>query len=172
MGDTSSGKSSLLSALTQIQLPRNDQITTRCPLRITMEQSATVSAQVGIRWDAKSHYANERAWTVRHLKTWDGIDRVISEAQTTILKLGKIEVAFDVIEVKVFGPDCLDLTLTDLPGIVRSVSKHEPKSIISDIRRSIDFYLANPRCVILAVHPANVDFIIHRFYKTQKKLIR
>jgi predicted GTPase len=49
MGDTSSGKSSLLSALTQIQLPSNDQITTRCPLRLRMEKSDKVKATLQLQ---------------------------------------------------------------------------------------------------------------------------
>ncbi|KAK3247799.1 hypothetical protein CYMTET_42714 [Cymbomonas tetramitiformis] len=57
MGDTSSGKSSLLSAISQIQLPSNDQLTTRCPLRLRMEKSETVKAQLEIKWHFSSKYA-------------------------------------------------------------------------------------------------------------------
>jgi len=34
MGDTSSGKSSLLSSLSGIQFPSSDELTTRCPARL------------------------------------------------------------------------------------------------------------------------------------------
>eukprot|EP00854_Cymbomonas_tetramitiformis_P027348 gene27348-33689_t len=56
MGDTSSGKSSLLSALAQIQLPSNNQLTTRCPLRLRMEKSDVVRARLGIKWHSSSSY--------------------------------------------------------------------------------------------------------------------
>eukprot|EP01032_Pedospumella_encystans_P016705 gene16705-19051_t len=158
MGDTSSGKSSLLSALAQLQLPSNDQITTRCPLRLRMEKSEKKHAQVGIKWDAASAYKDETAWPVVKLDSWDDVATKISQAQALILLRGQVEVAFDVVEVNVYGPECIDLTLIDLPGIVRTVGKNETKRLIDDIKRLIDSYLSNPRCVILAVQPANVDF--------------
>ena len=57
MGDTSSGKSSLLSAISQIQLPSNDQLTTRCPLRLRMARSESEKACVAVQWHASSSYA-------------------------------------------------------------------------------------------------------------------
>ena len=123
-----------------------------------MERSQEVSAAVAIRWDPQSCYANESVWPTRRLDSWEGIDKLIGEAQEALLKQANLEVAFDVIEVHVYGPDCLDLTLVDLPGIVRTVGKDESKDLVGDIKRLIDSYLVNPRCVILAVHPANVEF--------------
>ena len=158
MGDTSSGKSSLLSAIAQLQLPSNDQITTRCPLRLRMQKCDKKYAQVGIKWDAASAYKDETAWPVVKLDSWDDVAATISQAQALILQRGQVEVAFDVIEVNVYGPECIDLTLIDLPGIVRTVGKNETKGLIDDIKMLIDSYLSNPRCVILAVQPANVDF--------------
>lgn len=158
MGDTSSGKSSLLSALAQLQLPSNDKITTRTPLRLRMEKSDKKYAEVCIKWDANSAYKDEAAWPVVTLENWNDVAAMISEAQNLILDRGQVEVAFDVVEVNVYGPECTDLTLIDLPGIVRTVGKNETKRLIDDIKQLIDSYLSNPRCVILAVQPANVDF--------------
>ncbi len=36
MGDTSSGKSSVLTAISKIEFPANDKLTTRCPMRLRM----------------------------------------------------------------------------------------------------------------------------------------
>lgn len=154
MGDTSSGKSSLLSALSKIQLPSNDQITTRCPLRLRMEKNDTIKARITIKWHSSSDYKDNNAWKGKELDTWDSIDTYISEAQACILNLSGTEVARDIVEVNVYGPDCLDLTLIDLPGIVRSVGKEENQSLITDIKNLINDYLYNERCVILAVVPA------------------
>jgi hypothetical protein len=38
------------------------------------------------------------------------------------------------------------------------VGKNENESIIQDIRTMIDRFLTNPRCILLVVIPANVDF--------------
>ena len=72
-------------------------------------------------------------------------------------KSGK-EVARDIVSVDLHGPNCENLTLIDLPGIVRSVGIGESASLSDDIQSLMDDYLKNPRCVILAVQPSNVDF--------------
>ena len=39
----------------------------------------------------------------------------------------------DVVEISVQSPGAVDLTLIDLPGLVRSVGKGESESLVSDI---------------------------------------
>jgi interferon-induced GTP-binding protein Mx1 len=41
MGDTSSGKSSLLSSISLVELPSSSELTTRCPIMLRMSQSET-----------------------------------------------------------------------------------------------------------------------------------
>ena len=101
MGDTSSGKSSLLSAISQIELPSNDQITTRCPLRLRMEKSDRTFARIGIKWHITSSYKEDKGWSVVEVDSWD-IQKILSEAQDYILALSKSEVARDVVEVYVY----------------------------------------------------------------------
>jgi GTPase SAR1 family protein len=163
MGDTSSGKSSLLSALSGILLPANHQLTTRCPTRMRMEQASQRRASVSVVWHSTSAYKS--AYPVKHLSEekegasfLSRLTEEIERAQQTIITTSKSEVARDIIEVDFFGPDLYNLTLTDLPGIVRVAGRGESESIIEDIDLLIKEYLENPRCVILAVVPANVDF--------------
>eukprot|EP00984_Skeletonema_dohrnii_P035509 scaffold35367_cov233-Skeletonema_dohrnii-CCMP3373.AAC.1 len=68
------------------------------------------------------------------------------------------DVARDIVSVDIRGPHCEDLTLIDLPGIVRTTGKNESATLAEDIQGLINDYLKNPRCVILAVLPCNVDF--------------
>lgn len=98
--------------------------------------------------------------------------KVILEAQEYVLhKTGK-EVAQDIVSVKICSTSLEhDLTLLDLPGIVSTysdvnndsssnsnASKKESKELINDIDSLVNEYLTNPKCIILAVVPANVDF--------------
>jgi GTPase Era involved in 16S rRNA processing len=53
MGDTSSGKSSLLSMISTIELPSSDKLTTRCPIMLMMRRADTKSASVKIVWKDK-----------------------------------------------------------------------------------------------------------------------
>mmetsp|Transcript_21619 Transcript_21619/g.25574 ORF Transcript_21619/g.25574 Transcript_21619/m.25574 type:complete len:779 (+) Transcript_21619:38-2374(+) len=160
MGDTSSGKSSLLSALSQIELPSSSELTTRCPTRLRMETNQVWRCQVHILWQNK----NKKHVPIQ-VKNPEEITKTISEAQERILreeqesnKDRKVEVSKSVVEVMVYGPQYPDLTLIDLPGIVRTVGIGENESLVGDIRSLIDEYLNNERCLVLAVVPADVDF--------------
>jgi len=161
MGDTSSGKSSLLSAISNIQFPSSDQITTRCPTKLHLSKSrdGTSSFEVDIVWHHSSKYRG-----MFEAKAYEGkgnfhlIPNLISEAQNCILKASSRQVARDIITVRICDPDAYDLTLIDLPGFVRSIGKGEDASIVEDIRSLCDEYLENRRCIVIAIIPANVDF--------------
>jgi interferon-induced GTP-binding protein Mx1 len=162
-GDTSSGKSSLLTALSGIEFPANDKITTRCPLRLRMETCRTgtgFSAKVGIKYHASTTSTTD--WPIRVLDTIEGIPAAVAEAQAFLFQnAGKQiqnDVCFDIIEIEVCSADHPDLTVIDLPGIVRSTGDGESKNLVRDITSMLKEYLSNERCIILAVVPANVDF--------------
>ena len=125
MGDTSSGKSSLLSVLSKIQFPSNAEITTRCPTRLHMEKSTNGECKVsiGIKWHKLT--TTPADFPVRKLSiVGDSQDPTfmkfttdsISEAQSFIMKSSGKEIASDIIEVALQTPSCVDLTLIDLPG--------------------------------------------------------
>eukprot|EP01040_Poterioochromonas_malhamensis_P005984 gene5984-6431_t len=163
MGDTSSGKSSLLSAISNIQFPSSDLLTTRCPTRLHMEKSRNQRyfAKIEVQWHHSSPYKDQGSYESRLLEgkeSFAEIPNYITEAQEYIIKLSQKEVAFDVINVTIGTPDGFDLTLIDLPGFVRSVGRDESTSIIDDIQALNQEYLDNERCIILAIIPANVDF--------------
>jgi interferon-induced GTP-binding protein Mx1 len=89
---------------------------------------------------------------------FSGIRDAIEQAQTSILRASGMELAPDIVEISVRGPNVMDLTVIDLPGLVRSADKDENKSLVGDTAKLVDEYLRNERCIILAVVPANVDF--------------
>jgi interferon-induced GTP-binding protein Mx1 len=89
---------------------------------------------------------------------WNDLTKFIADAQEHIILKSKKEVARDIVSIDMKGPYCEDLTLIDLPGIVRSSGKDESATLSDDIQSLLTDYLKNPRCVILAVHPSNVDF--------------
>jgi interferon-induced GTP-binding protein Mx1 len=89
---------------------------------------------------------------------WGDLTQLIATAQDFILSKQEKDVARDVIQVEMKCPHCEDLTLIDLPGMVRSHGKDESDTLGEEIQALLNDYLHNSRCVILAVLPANVDF--------------
>ncbi|CAF4065889.1 unnamed protein product, partial [Rotaria sp. Silwood1] len=112
VGDQSVGKSSVLEAISGIELPRAQNICTRCPLELRMKTAqdteyATIRSSVGSakekRIDDLSNITNE-------------VVRLTSE----IAGEG-INVSPNPIYLTVYKRDILyDLTLIDLPGITRN----------------------------------------------------
>jgi len=156
MGDTSSGKSSLLSMISTVELPSSEKLTTRCPIMLQMRKGPRREATVTVQWkgDKTGYFSPKKVDETN----WDEIDKYISSAQECIINSSGKEVARDIVNVNMKGPHCEDLSLIDLPGIVRSTGKGESESLTQDIQSLLEDYLQNPRCVILAVLPANVDF--------------
>jgi hypothetical protein len=162
MGDTSSGKSSLLTSISMVELPSASELTTRCPIRLRMKLSDERSARVSVQWKKppSNESGKELAFPVKIIAEdeWAKLPDAIAEAQRHIIDITGKEVASDVVEVEITGPQCEDLTVVDLPGIVRTTGKGESENLGEDIKELTDTYLKNSRCVILAVVPANVDF--------------
>jgi GTPase SAR1 family protein len=121
MGDTSSGKSSLLSLLSGIDFPASKSITTLCPARLHLEKCDKYQASITIKWDINtSTPATFEPLIYEGKESFAKIPKGIAEAQKIILEAVSRGVAFDIIEISVKSPQCVDLTLVDLPGYVRS----------------------------------------------------
>jgi interferon-induced GTP-binding protein Mx1 len=120
-------------------------------------EAGKTSATVKIRWDSDPTYADD-GFNPIECKSFDEIPAAITAAQQCIVKQSNRQVAPDIVEVNVVDKDCVDLTLIDLPGLVRTTGKDEDSSIIQQIDDILHTYLNNPRCILLAIIPANVDF--------------
>lgn len=63
------------------------------------------------------------------------------------------------INLKVYSPHVLSLTLVDLPGLTKVPIGDQPTDIEKQTRTLITEYIAKPNSIILAVSPANVDIV-------------
>ncbi|KAG0097816.1 vacuolar protein sorting-associated protein 1 [Podila epicladia] len=61
------------------------------------------------------------------------------------------------INLRVYSPNVLTLTLVDLPGLTKLPVGDQPKDIEKQIRDMIIKYISKPNSIILAVTAANVD---------------
>ena len=66
--------------------------------------------------------------------------------------------ASDVLKIEICGPEQQHLSVIDVPGIFKKTTKGTTtKSDMAMVRNMVKAYMSNPRSVILAVIPANVD---------------
>lgn len=63
------------------------------------------------------------------------------------------------IVLNIFSNTCPDLTLIDLPGITRIplAGSDQPQNIEEITKTMCSRYMSDPRTIILAVIPANID---------------
>ena len=134
VGDQSVGKSSVLEAISGIQLPRAQNICTRCPLELRMktdkdEEYATIRASVKCTTEKRIDDLTKIA---------DEVTRLTSE-----IAGDGVDVSSNPIYLTVYKRDILyDLTLIDLPsGITRNPIKGQAENIHEQILNLINQYI-------------------------------
>ncbi|CAE5957950.1 unnamed protein product [Arabidopsis arenosa] len=61
------------------------------------------------------------------------------------------------IQLSIYSPNVVNLTLIDLPGLTKVAVDGQPDSIVQDIEYMVRSYVEKPNCIILAISPANQD---------------
>lgn len=74
------------------------------------------------------------------------------------------------INLKIYSPHVLNLTLVDLPGITKVPIGEQPPDIERQIENLILEYVAKPNCIILAISPANVDLVNSESLKLAREI--
>ncbi|KAK7049376.1 vacuolar protein sorting-associated protein 1 [Paramarasmius palmivorus] len=166
LGSQSSGKSSVLENIVGRDfLPRGTGIVTRRPLVLQLiHRNATPQAngQPKELADSKDTSANADEWgEFLHLpgqKFYD-FNKIREEiVRDTEAKTGRnAGISPQPINLRIYSPKVLTLTLVDLPGLTKVPVGDQPKDIEKQIRDMLMKYISKPACIILAVSPANVD---------------
>ncbi|XP_072514002.1 interferon-induced GTP-binding protein Mx1-like [Salminus brasiliensis] len=147
IGDQSSGKSSVLEALSGVALPRGSGIVTRCPLELKMKRSREED-----RWHGKISYDGYE----EEIDDPAEVEKKIREAQDKIAGVG-VGISDDLISLEITSAEVPDLTLIDLPGIARVAVKGQPEDIGDQIKRLIRKFITKQETISLVVVPCNVD---------------
>uniref|UniRef100_A0A8C1UK49 Uncharacterized protein n=1 Tax=Cyprinus carpio TaxID=7962 RepID=A0A8C1UK49_CYPCA len=146
IGDQSSGKSSVLEALSGIALPRGSGIVTRCPLELRLR-----NVTGGVSWKAVLSYHKKKIE-----KTAEAVEKHVEEAQNELAGKG-VKICDDLVTLEVRSADVCDLTLIDLPGIARVPVQGQPQDIGNQIKRLIMKFIEKPETINMVVVPCNTD---------------
>ncbi|KAL5251150.1 hypothetical protein ACHWQZ_G016763 [Mnemiopsis leidyi] len=145
VGGQSAGKSSVLeNCVGKDFLPRGSGIVTRRPLILQLNY-----VEKG-EWGEFLHAKGKK------FTDFDEIRREI-EAETDRMTGSNKGISDIPINLRVFSPHVLNLTLIDLPGITKVPIGDQPPDIEFQIRGMIMQFISKPSCLILAVTPANSD---------------
>ncbi|KAI4877134.1 hypothetical protein NFI96_026488, partial [Prochilodus magdalenae] len=147
VGDQSSGKSSVLEALSGVALPRGSGIVTRCPLELKLRKM-----QAGSTWTAVISYRDIQETFTNPAQ----VESYVRKAQNILAGDG-VGICDELIGLEITSPDVCDLTLIDLPGITRVPVKGQPEDIGDQIRNLILKFIEKKETINLVVVPCNVD---------------
>uniref|UniRef100_A0A3Q2VFW9 Interferon-induced GTP-binding protein Mx n=1 Tax=Haplochromis burtoni TaxID=8153 RepID=A0A3Q2VFW9_HAPBU len=147
IGDQSSGKSSVLEALSGVALPRGSGIVTRCPLELKMTKT-----KEGEAWYGKISYRDFE----EKIKEPALVEKMIREAQLKLIG-NDTGISSELISLEIASPDVPDLTLIDLPGIARVAVDGQSADIGDKIKTMIQTVISKQETINLVVVPCNVD---------------
>nr|XP_033781414.1 dynamin-2 isoform X6 [Geotrypetes seraphini] len=144
VGGQSAGKSSVLENFVGRDfLPRGSGIVTRRPLVLQLIFS-------------KTEYAEFLHCKSKKFTDFDEVRQEI-EAETDRATGTNKGISPVPINLRVYSPHVLNLTLIDLPGITKVPVGDQPQDIEYQIKDMILQFITRESCLILAVTPANMD---------------
>ncbi|CAG8249824.1 unnamed protein product [Penicillium olsonii] len=162
VGSQSSGKSSVLENIVGRDfLPRGSGIVTRRPLILQLiNKTPTTNGETKLETtDAESnvdeygeflHLPGEKFHDFNKIR-----DEIVRETETKVGKNAGISPS--PINLRIYSPNVLTLTLVDLPGLTKVPVGDQPKDIERQIRDMVLKYISKPNAIILAVTSANQD---------------
>ncbi|XP_065119273.1 dynamin-2 isoform X3 [Paramisgurnus dabryanus] len=144
VGGQSAGKSSVLENFVGRDfLPRGSGIVTRRPLILQLVNN-------------KAEYAEFLHCKGKKFVDFDEV-RTEIEAETDRITGSNKGISPIPINLRVYSPNVLNLTLIDLPGMTKIAVGDQPPDIEHQIRDMILQFTTRESCLILAVTPANTD---------------
>jgi len=155
VGSQSAGKSSVLENIVGRDfLPRGSGIVTRRPLVLQLycinpEDYPTEMAS-GEEWGEFLHLPNQKFFDFNLIR-----DEIVRETDRVTGRNKGI--SNKTINLKIFSPFVLNLTLVDLPGITKVPTGDQPEDVEEQIRNMCLDFISNPNAIILAVTAANQD---------------
>ncbi|KAJ4382550.1 hypothetical protein N0V86_001770 [Didymella sp. IMI 355093] len=160
-GDQSSGKSSVLEAISGVSFPVKSNLCTRFPTELVLRKTPEVGVSVSIVPD-HSHNEAERASLSNFRETLDdfhALPSLIDNAKKA-MAIGSFGRAFskDLLRVEISGPDRPHLTIVDLPGLIHSETKQQSMTDVELVQDVVKTYMEEPRSIILAVVSAKNDY--------------
>ncbi|QVM12473.1 hypothetical protein D8B26_007100 [Coccidioides posadasii str. Silveira] len=164
-GDQSSGKSSVLEAISRVRFPAKGGVCTRFATEVILRRKPDSGIKVTIE-PGPSRMDEEEKRRLRNFPTTLAPDTPLStliESAKECMGISSTDertagFSDDVLKVEISGPDKPGLTLVDLPGLYHAKSKEQGAQGIPIVRNLVKSYMSNQRSLILAVISAKNEY--------------
>jgi GTP-binding protein EngB required for normal cell division len=175
-GDQSSGKSSVLEAISGRPFPKGDNVCTTFPTELALRRDPSSSVSVRII-PAPSRDAQEASRLANFDPKSDGpqgFEATVRSAKEFLRKEShrgvEVDSYFkDTLHIAVSQPSLPPLTLIDLPGIIHVANKRQVQEDVDIVHDLVQSYLNDENSIILAVVSAQSDLETQAVLKMVKK---
>ncbi|CAI7668611.1 unnamed protein product [Penicillium discolor] len=166
----SSGKSSVLEAISRVRFPSKSNICTRFATEIVLRRNPgdriKVSIEPGDSRKDEQEQQKLRAFTSESFSSSGDLPTLIENAKECMglssTDPSSMGFSDDILKVEISGPDKPELTLVDLPGLYYSSSNEQNEQGMEIVQRLTEKYMKSSRSIILAVISARADYHIQK----------
>lgn len=157
----SSGKSSVLEAISGVSFPVKSNLYTHFPTKLVLRRASYIGARISI---VPHPFRNESekatlASFEEELDDFKGFSALIDTAKS-VMGISTRSKAFvkDLLRVEISRPKRPHLTIVNLPGLIHSQTKQQTASDVQLIQEVVKSYIREPQSIILAIISAKNDF--------------
>lgn len=160
-GDQSSGKSSVLEAISGLKFPTKDNLCTRFATEVILRHAPEV--RVAVKIVAGPDRSKDEQMMLegfrRDLVDLDDFPILIEDAKSYMgVADGSNAFSTDVLRLEVSGPRQPHLTIVDLPGLIHSESNSQTATDVQIVQGMVHEFMMNQRSIVLAVISAKNDY--------------
>ncbi|KAI0437420.1 P-loop containing nucleoside triphosphate hydrolase protein [Xylaria telfairii] len=159
VGDQSSGKSSVLEAISRVRFPIKDGLCTRFATELVLRTDSHTKIHVQIQ-PASGLADIDWAFNETKFDTED-LPHIVEKAKVHLLR-DNARFSEDVLRVEIRSPDVPHLTLVDLPGFYHSESDEQHADGLKIVDRLVETYMARKNSIILAIVSARNSFVMQK----------
>ncbi|KAG2034094.1 P-loop containing nucleoside triphosphate hydrolase protein [Suillus americanus] len=177
IGGQSAGKSSLVEAVSGINVPRDSGTCTRCPMECTMSShtlswSCTITLRIGFDRNGRDLQKPTNVPFGQTITDKSEFEVWLRRAQAAILNpdvssstlhtktieelrnmKNTLKFSRNVVCVSIEDPDATDLSFYDLPGLIQN----EEAEIVSLVKNLVEYYTKKENTIILTTIPMSDD---------------
>ena len=157
IGDQSTGKSSVLEAISGVHLPRGQGMMTKCALELRMKRGETSQWRAVLRTQFFKNPQLQTQSDGHHMTKPEDVEKAVLTAQDKLVGNERAISLKGRIVLEVTSPNVPDLTLIDLPGIIMNPASDQPSDIVQQVDQLIKFYVSRQETIILCVIPCHQD---------------
>ncbi|KAL3467097.1 P-loop containing nucleoside triphosphate hydrolase protein [Aspergillus heterothallicus] len=174
-GNQSSGKSSVLEAISRVKFPAKSNVCTRFATEVILRRSPKPRIKISIEPGPSRVLAETvnriRSFSHEEFSNGDDLPALIEKAKEHMGIQDTVNSGFsdDILKVEVSGPEKPELTLVDLPGLYYSTSLDQGKRGIAIVRGLTEKYMMNSQSIILAVVSAKADYHLQEVVNMAEK---